>query len=153
MINSLVGVTLVKIDQSNDEILFTTDEGAIYKMYHRQDCCESVYVEDICGDLDDLINTPILYAEETTSVVSPDSPFSNFENIDADPDYYSSDKSETWTFYKISTINGSVTIRWYGTSNGYYSERVNFEKIQEENKSLPEIENKIIKSERYLDLN
>lgn len=32
-------------------------------------------------------------------------------------------------WYKFGTIKGYVTVRWYGESNGYYSEEVNFERV------------------------
>ena len=110
-------ITSIKLSEDRDEILFSCSDSSKYKMYHSQDCCESVSVEDICGDLEDLIGSPILAASEETSNKNPDG---------VNPEYQD---SFTWTFYKLATIKGSVTIRWYGESNGYYSESVEFEAI------------------------
>ena len=113
----LIGHTLSRIENSEDEIIFESAEGKRWVMYHDQDCCENVTVEDIAGDLDDLIGSPILEAEEVTSDENPEGVVKRFQD------------SFTWTFYKLGTIKGRVTIRWYGESNGYYSESVNFKEI------------------------
>jgi hypothetical protein len=99
----------------NDEIVFICDDDTQYKMYHNQDCCESVTIDDIKGNLKDLIGKEILKAEEKI-------------NNDRD-EYYD---SFTWSFYDIETIDEHIQIKWYGTSNGYYSETVDFELVEEE---------------------
>ena len=122
----LIGKTIIKINKQHDKIEFICEDESsilknvyiIYVLHHVQDCCESVYVEDINGDLDDLIGTPILQAEERTSKVNPD------DFSEKHPDEYQD--SFTWTFYHLATIKGYVTIRFYGESNGFYSESVDF---------------------------
>lgn len=74
---------------------------------------------DIAGDMQDLVGTPILMAEE---VIHKNENPGGVKELDSP--YV--DDSFTWTFYKLATIKGSVTIRWFGTSNGYYSEQVEF---------------------------
>ena len=117
--SELIGKTLANVENvGNEEIIFTTVGGEKYKLYHSQDCCESVTVEDICGDLQDLIGSPILKAsEDTNSETNPEG---------VKPEYQD---SFTWTFYNIATAKGHVTIRWYGESNGYYSESVDFAQV------------------------
>ena len=120
MVNSfedLIGKVLVSVENLEyDELIFTLDTGERCKLYHSQNCCERVSIEDIVGNLDDLVGSPILLAEEVSySDENPEGvPVEDFQN-----------DSYTWTFYKLATIKGYVTIRWYGTSNGYYSEAVN----------------------------
>jgi hypothetical protein len=116
-VSVLKGKTLVSIDNDDSMITFKTTDGEEYQMYHDQDCCESVYVDDIAGDLPDLIGSEILMAEEVDGT-SP---------ADFDDTCYD---SYTWTFYKFATIKGYVDIRWFGHSNGYYSESVHFVKMK-----------------------
>jgi hypothetical protein len=118
-IDELKGVVLDGIEGAligSDEIIFISGKKK-WKMYHDQDCCESVELNDIIGDLKDIVGSKILKAYESSNE-NPNTPPLN-ENED----------SYTWTFYRISTIKGTVTFRWYGTSNGYYSESVYFTQI------------------------
>ena len=114
-IGNLIGKTLAGITQNDSDIIFTTIDNEEYRMDHDQCCCESVYVDDIVGDISDLVGSPILEAYEQDG------------DLDAKSDY---DESYTWTFYRIRTIKGTVTIKWYGTSNGYYSTSVRFSKTR-----------------------
>lgn len=105
----MIGRTFKEVTAEDDCVRFVDVDGNEFSFYHDQDCCESVYLEDVCGDLNDLIGSPLLVAEERT-------------NSGTSEDGYD---SVTWTFYTFRTIRGSVDIRWYGSSNGYYSESVN----------------------------
>lgn len=118
----LVGQTIAQIDGAtigSERIRFRLADGRVFVMRHQQDCCEDVQVEDVIGDVSDLIGATVVKAEERTNKdgVAP---------IGAKDRYY---ESATWTFYEIATNKGSVTIRWLGTSNGYYSEEVDFSEV------------------------
>jgi hypothetical protein len=70
--NSLKGNTLVAVTgcyKDSDEIRFTTGDGEQFRMLHYQDCCESVRVEDVCSDVEDLLNSIIVRAEERSNGV------------------------------------------------------------------------------------
>ena len=133
----LIGKTFTKVavqdtippfcsmDEKNVNVIeFFAKSGEIYAMYHNRDCCEEVYIDDICGELEWLENSPILKAEVRQS--------QDNGKVKVIPDYGESpDESWTWTFYEFATLKGSVTLRWYGTSNGYYSEEVDIYKFNE----------------------
>lgn len=90
-------------------VIFEFTDGTKFLLFHIQDCCEGVWLEDIDGDIDDLVGSPLVMAESVT------------EN---ERDEYGD--SFTWTFIKFGTTKGSITMRWFGTSNGWYSEDVDF---------------------------
>lgn len=110
-------IEIIKENQELDEqIIFSFKDGSKYKMYHDQDCCEDVKIVDIKGDINKLIGKKIIKAEEKTSKENP--PLKEFL-----------DDSFTWVFYDIETLEDHIQIKWYGESNGYYSEEVCIEKI------------------------
>jgi hypothetical protein len=102
-------------DEGSEELYFYTNEEQTtgYKLWHQQDCCESVQLEDVIGSLEDLENTEIIEAKV----------------LDGKQEDGKYGESMTWTFYDIRTNKGSVTLRWLGVSNGYYSESVEFSRI------------------------
>jgi hypothetical protein len=106
-IDTMVGKTFTKVWENGDAMVFENDVER-YTFYHDQDCCETVQIEDINGDLEDLENLPLLIAREASGETEDEC----------------SEESYTWTFYKFATFKGYVDVRWLGTSNGYYSEKV-----------------------------
>lgn len=118
----LAGKTIVSItglEVGSDRVTLETDDGSEYVMWHTQDCCESVAVEEIIGDVADVIGSPIVLAarvSESNDWPAGEEPFN--ERVDSE--------SYTWTFYRLGTVKGTVVIRWFGSSNGYYSESVDF---------------------------
>jgi hypothetical protein len=111
--DDLLGRTLYKATADGESLTLYLSETNYVHFSHQQNCCEHVYIEDICGDLDDLVGEPLVEAEEVS-------------NYEADP-LSEHEDSYTWTFYRFRTRKGSVTVRWYGSSNGYYSEGVDVE--------------------------
>ena len=117
----LIGKTFSSVVREEDwAIIFTCTDGDKFVMQHDQDCCETVTIDDVIGDLDDLVGSPIVEASKESGRLEPQKP-------DEEPEY-----SYTWTFYKIGSQKGFVTIRWYGESNGFYSEEVSLHKNGEQ---------------------
>lgn len=108
--SDLQGKTITSIyglEKGSGNVMFVCSDGTTYNMFHYQDCCEQVDIEDIAGNVEDLIGTPITLAYEATGGAD----------------------GGTYTFYHIGSVKGYVCIRWLGTSNGYYSEKVDFEQV------------------------
>ena len=99
-------IKTVCMKEDPDSILFVFEDNSFAIMCHEQECCEVVYIEDINGDLSELEGA-VLYSFEEAS--------------NSDEDAF---ESATWTFYRIKSSKGYMDIRWYGKSNGYYSESV-----------------------------
>lgn len=117
--SDLVGHTLNSVQymtEESHEVIFTSGPN-VWLMNHEQDCCESVYLDDVVGNPDHIVGYPIVSAIVTTS--------------HNDPRHHDMNGSHTWTFYYISTVRGTVTLKWYGGSNGYYSEEVDFTQVEQ----------------------
>ena len=106
----MVGKVFTSVRNENTELVFENATER-FVFFHQQDCCEHVSIEDVCGELQDLVGEPLLMAEEVEGQTPVD-----FDEADH--------QSVTWTFYKFATRKGYVDVRWFGESNGFYSEGV-----------------------------
>jgi hypothetical protein len=94
-----------------DTVSFVFDNGDRAEFYHSQDCCETVELTRVFGNVENLVGEPLTIAED-------DHP--------SDPDWHkeSYDEHHTWTRYRFGTLKGIVEFWWLGESSGYYGEDV-----------------------------
>lgn len=109
-ITYLVGKVIddIQINNEETEVAFFLSNGELMVLHHEQDCCEQFWLEDFDGEPYEICNCKIMSAEE---------------RISHEEEVRQVDDSATWTFYVIRSLRGTVTLRFCGTSNGYYSER------------------------------
>jgi hypothetical protein len=114
---SIEGKTPSEIHVTDESLLFVCGNEA-FQAYHLQDCCESVYIHDISGDLQSLVGKRVIKA--TQEAVSNEWP-----NDVPRPKY--EPESFTWTTQVFRAKGVRVVVRWLGKSNGYYNEKVYFQ--------------------------
>ena len=105
-IENIVGRTIstVRLSTDGDELFLFFEGGGMAKLYHCQDCCESVVLEtNSLEELSPLEGQTVLTAEEVV-------------------DYHTTEYGDQqYTFYNIQGNQSNANLRWYGESNGYYS--------------------------------
>lgn len=114
VIEDVIGKRIMDCWHSEDEFQLLFNDGKVLRLWHYQDCCEHVELEDIDGDIQDLIGGTCNEAEVVSSGAFDTEGGGDMQ----------------WTFYKFGTEKGSVSLRWCGSSNGYYSTSVNMEIVQ-----------------------
>jgi hypothetical protein len=116
---TLKGQTIRKIIALNTGSVKIFTDKYKYHLYHEQDCCEYVRLVKIIGDIDNILNEEIIFAEEDGGANDPD------WHTD-----YNYDDSHTWTKYVLKTKNNSLEFWFLGESNGYYGESISI-KVEE----------------------
>ena len=107
----LVGQNLSSVKEAGEAVVFTLTDGRRYKLYHESDCCESVDLEEVDGNLTDLHGLVTVAMSEEEAGES------------------THDDSCTITTIRIATETATVTMTWRGESNGYYRETPTFEEM------------------------
>lgn len=106
--------SITGLHQTSESVIITFEDGSYLEQRHSQDCCETVFVEQVDGNPNKHIGA--IAHELIEKVLTKD------EMDPADLPEYT--ESITATFYTLKTSKGYLDWRWYGESNGYYSEDV-----------------------------
>lgn len=102
---TLTGISINEVDGDygfSHEVIFRVSDSEKYKLFHKEDCSEIVYIADICGNIMDLLGSPIVESEET----------------------------EEWGFYRFRTKEGCVVFRFCETGSEYYCVTIDFVKLE-----------------------
>lgn len=120
LLKPLLGAKIVSttgLQEGSHSATLCTADGRVFTMWHSQDCCESVMIHSIKGCFSKLINSKV--KETYHEILSGEDP----QGMEGASD---GSESWTWTIFRITTCKGTVEIHWLGSSNGYYSEGVDF---------------------------
>ena len=104
-------VKSIDIDDSDQRVLITLEDGRSFVIEHHQDCCESVWIDSGEQDMLKLQNKKIVEA-----------------NVEYD-EHSTCSESGTVTLFKFRTDEDTVVLKWIGESNGYYSETADIYEI------------------------
>lgn len=138
----LLGKRITKIeglDIGSEELKFYTADFHVFKVFHRQSCCEHVRLEDFEGDVEDLVGHVLTTAEQVSSQ-------DRFDGKPQASEYCPEDDSFTWTFYRLGTDHGMMTLRFLGESNGYYGEEMEIKDLTTPEERAKKMENHLEQS-------
>lgn len=112
-LSELIGKVFDLVKLNGGAVEFFNDNKLMFCLHHEQSCCEWVELIDGFDELHLLQNDPIMQSYAT---------YSHDGELKYESSHGSDYDSLTWSFYTISTFYHSVTLRFYGQSNGCYSE-------------------------------
>jgi len=101
--------SITGLEPNSKEVRITFEDGSGIKQYHINDCCEVAEVSQVDATPSKFIGA---IAHDFVTKTSGGE---------------TSEGHETWTFYTLKTSKGYLDWRWYGESNGYYSEEIESE--------------------------
>ena len=104
-------IDVIDNENQNNQVLITTASGRQFLIHHSQDWCEYVRIEGIDGEFRHLVGKVI---EQASEVVE-----------DCSEGY----ESATRTTHTFKADKNTVVVRWFGESNGFYSESVDITEI------------------------
>lgn len=136
-ISELKGLVITGFNFTNDEMALRCEDCRGYtpgthrfpvrgfRFFHNRDCCESVTIVSVEGDL-----AKVLYAEVLEATQDADNSGVGWrpEWGEKPADCYT-DESVTRTVFTFHTKDATLRVVWIGTSNGYYSESVDMEEL------------------------
>lgn len=111
-LDNMVGRVVKYVDIDYDQMKITCEDNSVFTFYHEQDCCECVYITDTEGEPMSLKGWKLLLVDME-------------ETIHQSYGY----ESKTTTVVKFVTDENTVSVKWIGESNGYYSESVDLKQF------------------------